>query len=78
MRHYRRISVIHAAGSKLLRVSDQKKLARCLNGCLETRSALTKGISSLCTAKKLKRIVATQEFVRDLSYAEDIQDMLRA
>ena len=30
----------------------QKKLARCLNGCLETRSALTKDISSLCTGEK--------------------------
>jgi hypothetical protein len=29
-----------------------KKLARCLNGCLETRSALTKDISSLCTGEK--------------------------
>jgi Protein of unknown function (DUF2855) len=47
MRHYRRISVIHAAGLKLLRVSDQKKLARCLNVYLETWSALTKGIFSL-------------------------------
>ena len=43
MRHYRDISVIHAAGSTW-RVSDRKKSARCLNGSLETRPALTKGI----------------------------------
>jgi hypothetical protein len=50
----RHISVIHEAGYTLLRVSDQRKFVRCSNGSLETRSGLTKGTCSLCTAKKLK------------------------
>jgi hypothetical protein len=53
MRHCGHISVIHAAGFTSLRVSDQKKSGRCSNVSLETRSALTKEISFLCTAKNL-------------------------
>jgi hypothetical protein len=77
MRHCGHIYVIHEAGFTLLRVSDQRKFVRCSNGSLETRSALAKGTCSLCTAKKLKRIAATQEFVGELSCAKDIQDILR-
>ena len=54
MRHCRHISVIHAAGFTLLRVSDQKKSLRCSNVSLETKSPPTKGMSSLCTGQRAK------------------------
>ena len=54
--HYRHISVIHAAGSTSLRVWDQKELAKFLNGSLETRSALTKDISSLLHGREKRRL----------------------
>jgi hypothetical protein len=47
---------------------DQRKSVRCSNVSLETRSALTKGMSSLCTAKKLKRMsLARARMARQVS-----------
>ena len=47
-----------------LRASDRKKSARSSNVSLETRSALTKGISSLCTRYKDNRSICTPDSER--------------